>query len=201
MKGSLLLLFLAAISTVAKPSNSAIISAGVVGADDQPVTGAINHLWSEPTLRVRSGADGHFEIVLDSASFRYSELLARSEDSTLQGTWFNADADQQTVKQRETGRITVRPSVPLDITVKDSHGNPLPQAEVGLETYPGRRPCSRWSDGDEKSRLDPAPLLETTLYTRNRWSSAMGSPSSESDRNPTLVEPFRIAAHSLGCQP
>lgn len=137
MKACFILLCSAASLAAAQLSNSAIISGVVVGADDQPVAGAIIHPWSEPAHSVRSGDDGHFEIVLDSASFRYSELLARSEDGTLQGTWFNDDADQQTVKHRETVRITVRPSVPLDITVKDSQGNPLPQAEVGVEAYHG----------------------------------------------------------------
>ena len=109
----------------------------MVGTHDQPVAGAFIHPWGEPSRTVRSDAAGHFEIVLGSASFRYTELLACCEDGSLQGTWVCNDADQKTVESRTTARITLRPSVSLHISVKDSQGNPVPQAEVGVEAYHG----------------------------------------------------------------
>ncbi len=135
MKACLLLLYSAASLAAAQLPESSVIVGDVVGTDNRPVAGAIIHPWSEPSRAVRSDAKGHFEFVLGSPSIRYAELLARSEDGTVQGTWVCNDADQRTLKHREMVRITLRPCVSVQITVKDSKGDPVPQAEVGVEAY------------------------------------------------------------------
>ncbi len=117
-------------------TDNAVLRGETVDAGGRPVADVQVGSINAPDAAVHTDGRGRFSLPLNSATFRYTTLLATTKDHALMGVWHIGDDEQRTVRQHEEVRIVMKPGHEVKVRVVDGDGKPVTGAKVvAMESY------------------------------------------------------------------